>query len=471
MNKENKEISAASVAETNICEDEIILAPPTELFEMAEEIAKSTQTDEKFPFTIHYDANQKDFLLSLLQISEAIVEDNDEENHLISALMNMRQMTFIKHLDCTNRISTDEGINPFLTEEIENLEQEQFNNGDFGNNISGESHSEHIMNTKFNETAKVNNDTTLIVVSADIADCSVDEEISVASVDSASVRSSCSNCPGNTNMAQAQEIYVEDAVLGRISCPGAKQWFKFNVPKTGNYTIYTTGTLDTVGELYDCNGSMIARVDDYEPCGKLNFRIICHLNTLSTYYICVSEASSNTGRYYLEVTEKTLPNSIYIKPSTLVLDHIGKVYELPMLPNTFTRVNDAEPLSELRATPIPTTAYEKRVTWGSSDSNIIRIDTGWYNNQRYQTLTVVGKGTAKLYAYDWEENGKRGECTVNAGDGWPVYPKPHIHTRDYWGARDVVADRLRARTRAPERIVFHHTAKKFNSTDFIDIIS
>ena len=37
------------------------------------------------------------------------------------------------------------------------------------------------------------------------------------------------------------------------------------------------------------------------------------------------------------------------------------------------------------------------------------------------------------------------------------------------GAREPVANRLTPRDRAPERIVFHHTAKKFNSTNISDI--
>ncbi|MBQ7348223.1 MAG: hypothetical protein IJW55_09720, partial [Clostridia bacterium] len=80
---------------TNISEEEIVLAPPTELFDEAKEIAQNTIAEEKFPFALQYDANQKEFLLSLLQIVGAIVEDDDEESHVLATMMNMTQLAFI----------------------------------------------------------------------------------------------------------------------------------------------------------------------------------------------------------------------------------------------------------------------------------------------------------------------------------------------------------------------------------------
>ena len=59
---------------TNIREEDIVLAPQTEIFDEAKEIAQNTGADEKFPFFLQYDANQKDFLLSVLQTVGAIVE-------------------------------------------------------------------------------------------------------------------------------------------------------------------------------------------------------------------------------------------------------------------------------------------------------------------------------------------------------------------------------------------------------------
>lgn len=45
----NKELFNIDV-ESNVSEENIILAPPVELFDEAKEIAQSTCSDEKFPF-------------------------------------------------------------------------------------------------------------------------------------------------------------------------------------------------------------------------------------------------------------------------------------------------------------------------------------------------------------------------------------------------------------------------------------
>lgn len=59
----NKELFNIDV-ESNVSEENIILAPPVELFDEAKEIAQSTCSDEKFPFMLQHDSNQKEFLLS-----------------------------------------------------------------------------------------------------------------------------------------------------------------------------------------------------------------------------------------------------------------------------------------------------------------------------------------------------------------------------------------------------------------------
>mgnify|MGYP000012417373 CR=1 FL=1 len=66
MNNENNELLNNDV-EINVSEENIILAPPVELFDEAKEIAQSTLYDEKFPFSLQYDSNQKEFLLSMLE--------------------------------------------------------------------------------------------------------------------------------------------------------------------------------------------------------------------------------------------------------------------------------------------------------------------------------------------------------------------------------------------------------------------
>ena len=107
--------------EANMYEEEIILAPHTELLDEATEISQSTMSDEKFFFALQYDTNQKEFLLSMLGTVGAIVENDDDDGHILATMMNMTQLAFIKQLDCVERVKTDEGINPFLAEEADKL--------------------------------------------------------------------------------------------------------------------------------------------------------------------------------------------------------------------------------------------------------------------------------------------------------------------------------------------------------------
>ena len=103
----------------------------------------------------------------------------------------------------------------------------------------------------------------------------------------------------------AQEIMAERYISGCICCPGAEQWFKFTVPQSRTYTIYTTGSLDTKGVLYSCCETEIASNDDF--AGKINFRMVPYLRTNKTYYLKVTANQSNTGSYTLKITQNILP--------------------------------------------------------------------------------------------------------------------------------------------------------------------
>ena len=120
MNNKNKE-SFNNDVEINVSEENIILAPPTELFDEAKEIAQTTVGDEKFPFELQYDSNQKEFLLSMLEAVGAIIENDDDNGHILATMMNMTQLAFIKQLDCIERVKTDEGEvhNPFFIQEAQ----------------------------------------------------------------------------------------------------------------------------------------------------------------------------------------------------------------------------------------------------------------------------------------------------------------------------------------------------------------
>lgn len=221
-------------------------------------------------------------------------------------------------------------------------------------------------------------------------------------------------------MENAKRISDESNTGGCICCPGSEQWFVFTAARTGRYTILTTGSSDTVGTLYDCCGNQLAEVDDYAPCGKINFRIVCNLTAGATYYVKVRLYGSSTGSYVLRVTEQVFADYVTVSKDSVTLDY-GVTYELPITPNyTYRGYNGAKRISGLSVSVSPSYADEKKVWWYAQDSDILSTSTGWDNaGNRYIHITAKKSGTTKLFAEAWNENGKRDECIVNV-KGKPV---------------------------------------------------
>lgn len=413
MKNENNEVFNNDVEAANISEEEIVLAPPVELFDEAKEIAQSTLSDEKFPFALQYDSNQKEFLLSMLEAVGAIVEDDDDNGHILATMMNMTQLAFVKQLDCVERVKTDEGINPFLAAEAVKLTPTQQENEVLDDEVQIAVTDIDPETLEIQTEIALNRTTDAELETVAIAEIEqADGGIAVASV-AATARSSCCPCPTNVSMETAATISDESYTCGYICCPGSEQWFKFVAKRSGRYTICTTGNLDTVGTLYDCCGNQIIRVDDYAPCGKINFRIIYNLTEGNTYYIKVGVSKGNVGSYTLRVTESVFANCVSINKTTITLEK-GVTYELPITPNyTYKGYNGAQRIPGLSVSIDPANADEQRVLWWGQNGNVLDCSYGWDDDgDKYIHVTATGIGTAKLYAVDWNENGKRDECTV-----------------------------------------------------------
>lgn len=372
--------------------EEVYLAADTGKLEEAAWIAETTGEHEKFVFYLHYDVVQKELLMSLLETSGAVITGENEDERVISALLNMEQLALVKSSGCIERVGSDEGANPYLSENAGNSDpdvddrQEDAEAGDVveENNASG-------------------------------TPAELSEELSAAEVTTA-----VCPCPGNQNMENAKRISDESNTGGCICCPGSEQWFVFTAARTGRYTILTTGSSDTVGTLYDCCGNQLAEVDDYAPCGKINFRIVCNLTAGATYYVKVRLYGSNTGSYVLRVTEQVFADYVTVSKDSVTLDY-GVTYELPITPNyTYRGYNGAKRISGLSVSVSPSYADEKKVWWYAQDSDILSTSTGWDNaGNRYIHITAKKNGTTKLFAEDWNENGKRDGCIVNV-KGKPV---------------------------------------------------
>ena len=116
----------------------------------------------------------------------------------------------------------------------------------------------------------------------------------------------CDGSDFNT-MDSAIVLPFNEWIGGDIVCPDEEVWYSFvaNAPDAhsnggaGCYTVCTQGDLDTMGYLYDANGSLIANNDD--SC-DLNFSITEDLTYGETYYLRVRAYSSNTGSYSIALT-------------------------------------------------------------------------------------------------------------------------------------------------------------------------
>lgn len=99
------------------------------------------------------------------------------------------------------------------------------------------------------------------------------------------------------------------SVSGSIETSGDVDYFKFTVPsgKGGTYWIYTTGSLDTKGWLYDSSQTELNYNDDNTTMGGSNNFGIEHTLTASrTYYVKVGAYSTNTGSYTLNIARQVV---------------------------------------------------------------------------------------------------------------------------------------------------------------------
>ena len=382
---------------------EIYLAPQTEVFDQAAEIAQTTVADTKYPFVLEYDLNDKEYLLSVLNAAGAVVIEEHDSANSMTVSMNMSQLRLIKSLDCITRVKTDEGKSMRSAA----FAARQTNN----ESVAAATAEAQVMTLANYEVMAAN----------EVNAASADDGIAVACV------SGCTT--GNNTKETALEIPVEKVVNGCICCPGAEQWFKFTVPENKQYTIYTKGLLDTVGTLYDYNDEELEHNDDC--AGMLNFRIKHVLNTGETYYVKVKCYGNNTGNYKLNVTKCVLVDSVDINKPYMIL---GKnvLYELPVTPNhTNTWYKGAHKIPGFSVTLDPDNADKKTVWWSSDSSGILDVSQGWDDEgKRYAHLIGTERGIAKLYAEDWDRSGTPDECIVYVG-GCPVSGIKFEQSRKY----------------------------------------
>ena len=398
-------------------EEEIVLDPPTELFEEANTIAQNNENDEKFEFILKYDVNQKDFLLSLLEalgINPSEIHEN--EDMTISINLNMSQLTFIKKMDFIEEVHSTIISNPYIFLEAEAASASDSTTVEI-DHINEEKLIPSPISTE-NPTIEAEHLLTPITDITLAEDEAANTDVATMSINN----SRCSSCISNSTMETAKQIITESFIIGCICCPETEEWFKFTAPQTKKYTIYTTGTLDTVGTIYNSSGTTIASNDDYFDNGNLNFRIICDLTAGKTYYIKVRLNKKATGKYTIRVTKKILAKEVKINQPAISLMK-GVTYELPTRPNyVYKGYNGAVPIPDFSVSISPADTTEQLIYWYEEHfNNTVTCTTGIDDNgERYYHLTALEIGTTKLYARDWNDNGKRDECIINV-DSMLIY--------------------------------------------------
>ena len=97
--------------------------------------------------------------------------------------------------------------------------------------------------------------------------------------------------------SEPANLYLSGDIETFVSSLYPSIWYKFTPSKTDYYKIYTTGKVDTYGDLY-LNKNTYVKSDD-DSGNSTNFKIIEKLYADQTYYIKVrGYSSTTTGTFF-----------------------------------------------------------------------------------------------------------------------------------------------------------------------------
>ena len=101
--------------------------------------------------------------------------------------------------------------------------------------------------------------------------------------------------------AEATDLPLDDPINGAIENETDVDYFRVDVPAPGSLTVWTTGDLDTTGELQYSRGAILQSNEDGGT--GTNFRIYQRSLAADTYYIKVMEqGNDNNGTYTLHAS-------------------------------------------------------------------------------------------------------------------------------------------------------------------------
>ena len=206
------------------------------------------------------------------------------------------------------------------------------------------------------------------------------EQINVSSGITETTSTSASGKSKSTAIQLGFNVWTHN----EIECPGDEVWYKFTPSTTGYYRIYTSGSLDTVGYLYDSNNNLLDDGDD-EYSG-LNYEITQRLTGGRTYYIKTVAYGNATGNFAIKLTNDIKISSLAIEEENVT---VGR-------------------FREYQLTPIITPSYasNQNLFWESTDPSVVTVESSTGK------ITGAGEGWARVCAYAQDGSGKVACCEV-----------------------------------------------------------
>jgi hypothetical protein len=97
---------------------------------------------------------------------------------------------------------------------------------------------------------------------------------------------------------QAIELSIDSTIDGSLDTSDETDYYKFEITTDSAVQIYTSGSLDTIGRLYDSNIDLISYNDDGGT--GFNFKIVENLSA-GEYYVSLYEYFGDTGDYTIHL--------------------------------------------------------------------------------------------------------------------------------------------------------------------------
>ncbi len=99
-----------------------------------------------------------------------------------------------------------------------------------------------------------------------------------------------------------QQIYNLDTSYPNYVNADSEVWYSFTAPQSGTYDIYTTGSFDSIGEIYTSDKFVTPVQTDDQSGDDNNFKMTRYLSAGSKIYICVKGYAGASGTSNIRIS-------------------------------------------------------------------------------------------------------------------------------------------------------------------------